>query len=68
MFTWLKAAPGESCLVRAGAPIGLSQLCAEGIQGRQMLSGRQDVGEAVLVRVVQVVQDEVEHAIIQEEI
>lgn len=74
IFTWLKVAPDVSAgLMQPGASTVVSHLQAEGVQGSQMFSRRQDVGDALLVRVaafprdqVQVVQDEVEHAIIQD--
>lgn len=73
IFTGLKVTLDVSTgLMQPGASIVVSHLQAEGVQCSQMFSGRKDVGDALLVLVaafprdqVQVVQDEVEHAIIQ---
>lgn len=70
-FTWMKAAPDESVgLMQPGVSVVVAPVQAEGVQGSQMSVGGQDVGDALLVRVaalqVQVVQDEVEHAIVQD--
>lgn len=60
-------------LMQPGASIVVSHLQAEGIQGGRMFSRREEVGQAQLVgvaafprRQVQVVQNEVEHAVIQD--
>lgn len=60
-------------LMQPGASIVVSHRQTEGVQGGQMSSRREEVGQAQLVGVaafprcqVQVVQDEVEHAVIQD--